>query len=107
VQGYKGAKSSLADVVVVSIAGGARDYQVRSRMASVELDGILLPTNGLTTSSAGMVNVFMSIEHQSTLSCNQLVMQLIGEGGSTDIPPNQIYNHDCVGYGWKASNDGH
>jgi hypothetical protein len=51
--------------------------QVRSRMASVELDGILLPTNGLTTSSAGMVNVFMSIEHQSTLSCNQLVMQVI------------------------------
>lgn len=28
VQGYKGAKPSLADVVVVSIAGGARDYQV-------------------------------------------------------------------------------
>jgi hypothetical protein len=36
--------------------------QVRSRMASVELDGIGPPTNGLTTRSAGMVNVFMSIE---------------------------------------------
>jgi len=31
--------------------------QVRSRMASVELDGIGPPTNGLTISSAGMVNI--------------------------------------------------
>ena len=27
-QGYKGAQSSLADVVVMSIVGGAQDYQV-------------------------------------------------------------------------------
>ena len=49
--------------------------QVRSRMAS--LDGIVPPTNGLTIGSAGMVNVFLSIEHQSILWCNQLVMQVI------------------------------
>lgn len=82
IQGFKSVQTSgghwskppLSDVVVVSIAGGARDYQVRSRMAS--LDGIVPPTNGLTIGAAGMVNVFLSTDHQSILWCNQLVMQV-------------------------------
>lgn len=40
------------------------------------LDGIVPPTNGLTIGAAGMVNVFLSTEHQSILWCNQLVMQV-------------------------------
>jgi glycosylphosphatidylinositol deacylase len=37
------------------------------------LDGIVPPTNGLTIGAAGMVNVFLSTEHQSILWCNQVV----------------------------------
>lgn len=40
------------------------------------LDGIVPPTNGLTIGAAGMVNVFLSTEHQSILWCNQVVMQV-------------------------------
>jgi len=48
--------------------------QVRSRMAS--LDGLVPPTNGLTIGSSGMVNVFLSMEHQSILWCNQMAIQV-------------------------------
>jgi glycosylphosphatidylinositol deacylase len=47
--------------------------QVRSRMAS--LDGIVPSTNGMTIGSAGMVNVFMSMEHQAILWCNEFVVK--------------------------------
>lgn len=40
------------------------------------LDGIVPPTNSLTIGAAGMVNVFLSTEHQSILWCNQMVMQV-------------------------------
>ncbi|KAG0570658.1 hypothetical protein KC19_6G178400 [Ceratodon purpureus] len=77
IRGYesvKGSEPPLSKVVVVSITGGARDYQVRSRMSS--LDGIVPPTNGLTVNTAGMVNIWMSMEHQSILWCNQMVVQV-------------------------------
>ncbi|KAJ7535798.1 hypothetical protein O6H91_12G046400 [Diphasiastrum complanatum] len=67
-------KALLSDVVVVSIFGGIHDYQVRSRMAS--LDGIVPPTNGLTIGAPEMLNVWLSSEHQSILWCNQLVVQV-------------------------------
>lgn len=49
--------------------------QVRSRMAS--LDGIVPPTHGLTVATAGMVNVWLSMEHQSILWCNQMAVQVL------------------------------
>ncbi|GAB2223103.1 hypothetical protein Droror1_Dr00017240 [Drosera rotundifolia] len=64
----------LSHVVVISISGGANDYQVRSHLAT--LDGIVPPTNGFTISSTGMRNVWLSMEHQTILWCNQLVVQV-------------------------------
>jgi len=113
IRGYesvKGEEAPLSKVVVVSITGGARDYQVlhcyspqffnvlgpgafgilnlflwwpqvRSRMSS--LDGIVPPTHGLTVDTAGMVNIWMSMEHQSILWCNQMVVQVLRIAFST------------------------
>ncbi len=39
-------------------------------------DGLSPPTNGLTIGLYGMVNVFLSMEHKSILSCNQMVVQV-------------------------------
>lgn len=64
----------LSHVVVVSISGGYHDYQVRSNLQS--LDGIVPPTHGFMISSTGMKNVWLSMEHQVILWCNQLVVQV-------------------------------
>ncbi|KAJ4815701.1 GPI inositol-deacylase [Rhynchospora pubera] len=64
----------LSNVIVVSVAGGIHDYQVRSKLTS--LDGIVPPTHGLTIGSSGMKNVWLSMEHQTILWCNQLVVQV-------------------------------
>lgn len=64
----------LSNVVVVSISGGYNDYQVRSKLES--LDEIVPPTHGFTISSTGMKNVWLSMEHQVILWCNQLVVQV-------------------------------
>ncbi|KAJ0988206.1 hypothetical protein J5N97_006562 [Dioscorea zingiberensis] len=65
---------SLSRVVVVSISGGIHDYQVRSKLAS--LDGIVPSSHGFMIGSSGMKNVWLSMEHQTILWCNQLVVQL-------------------------------
>uniref|UniRef100_A0A0D6QW97 GPI inositol-deacylase n=1 Tax=Araucaria cunninghamii TaxID=56994 RepID=A0A0D6QW97_ARACU len=64
----------LSNVVVVSISGGIRDYQVRATLASLE--GIVPSTHGLTIGATGMRDVWLSMEHQSILWCNQLVVQV-------------------------------
>ncbi|XP_048327916.2 uncharacterized protein LOC107415154 isoform X1 [Ziziphus jujuba] len=64
----------LSHVVVISISGGYHDYQVRSKLES--LDGIVPPTHGFMISSTGMKNVWLSMEHQAILWCNQLVIQV-------------------------------
>ncbi|XP_049382837.1 uncharacterized protein LOC125847215 isoform X1 [Solanum stenotomum] len=64
----------LSHVVVVSISGGYHDYQVRSNLQS--LDGIVPPTHGFMISSTSMKNVWLSMEHQVILWCNQLVVQV-------------------------------
>ncbi|XP_020696935.1 uncharacterized protein LOC110110005 isoform X3 [Dendrobium catenatum] len=66
--------SKLSHVLVVSVSGGFYDYQVRSKLAS--LDGIVPSTNGFMISSSSMKNVWRSMEHQTILWCNQLVIQL-------------------------------
>ncbi|XP_021299155.1 uncharacterized protein LOC110427851 isoform X2 [Herrania umbratica] len=65
---------AISHVVVVSISGGYNDYQVRSKLES--LDGIVPPTHGFMISSASMKNVWLSMEHQAILWCNQLVVQV-------------------------------
>lgn len=65
---------ALSHVVVVSISGGIHDYQVRSKLES--LDGIVPSTHGFMISSTGMKNVWLSMEHQAILWCNQLVVQV-------------------------------
>ncbi|XP_057772880.1 uncharacterized protein LOC130992319 isoform X3 [Salvia miltiorrhiza] len=64
----------LSHVIIVSISGGYNDYQVRSKLES--LDGIVPPTHGFFISSTGMRNVWLSMEHQVILWCNQLVVQM-------------------------------
>ncbi|GAV85514.1 PGAP1 domain-containing protein [Cephalotus follicularis] len=64
----------LSHVVVVSISGGYYDYQVRSKLES--LDGIVPPSHGFMISSTGVKNVWLSMEHQAILWCNQLVVQV-------------------------------
>ncbi|XVE84099.1 hypothetical protein DITRI_Ditri16bG0142300 [Diplodiscus trichospermus] len=64
----------LSHVVVVSISGGYNDYQVRSKLESI--DGIVPPTHGFMMSSTSMKNVWLSMEHQAILWCNQLVVQV-------------------------------
>ncbi|KAF6153828.1 hypothetical protein GIB67_001061 [Kingdonia uniflora] len=65
---------SLSHVVVVSISGGIRDYQVRSKLGS--LDGIVPATHGFMIGTMGMKNVWLSMDHQAILWCNQLVVQV-------------------------------
>ncbi|KAL5699949.1 hypothetical protein ACHQM5_025464 [Ranunculus cassubicifolius] len=67
-------KPTLSDVIVISICGGVRDYQVRSKLES--LDGIVPSSNRLVIGSTGMKNVWLSMEHQTILWCNQLVVQI-------------------------------
>lgn len=64
----------LSHVVVISISGGINDYQVRSKLES--LDDIVPPTHGFMVSSTEMKNVWLSMEHQAILWCNQLVVQV-------------------------------
>ncbi|XP_035816400.1 uncharacterized protein [Zea mays] len=66
--------SKLSNVVVVSVSGGIHDYQIRSRLAS--LDGIVPSTHGFMVGSSSMKNVWLSMEHQSILWCNQLAVQV-------------------------------
>ncbi|XP_022151282.1 uncharacterized protein LOC111019107 isoform X2 [Momordica charantia] len=72
--GYYASDPLLSHVVVVSISGGYHDYQVRSKLES--LDGIVPPTHGFMISSTGVKNVWLSMEHQAILWCNQLVIQV-------------------------------
>ncbi|KAL5581294.1 hypothetical protein UlMin_013736 [Ulmus minor] len=72
--GHYAADPVLSRVVVISISGGYNDYQVRSKLES--LDGIVPPTHGFMISSTGMRNVWLSMEHQAILWCNQLVVQV-------------------------------
>ncbi|XP_022873275.1 uncharacterized protein LOC111392216 isoform X6 [Olea europaea var. sylvestris] len=65
---------SLSQVAVISISGGYNDYQVRSKLES--LDGIVPSTHGFMISSTSMKNVWLSMEHQVILWCNQLVVQV-------------------------------
>ncbi|KAL4589214.1 hypothetical protein LXL04_002119 [Taraxacum kok-saghyz] len=71
-KGYE--SQTLSRVIVVSISGGANDYQVRSKLESVE--GIVPSTHGFMISSMGMKNVWLSMEHQVILWCNQVVVQV-------------------------------
>ncbi|GMP29542.1 hypothetical protein CsSME_00004600 [Camellia sinensis var. sinensis] len=64
----------LSHIVVVSISGGINDYQVRTKLES--LDGIVPPSHGFLISSTAMKNVWLSMEHQVILWCNQLVVQV-------------------------------
>ncbi|XP_047310152.1 uncharacterized protein LOC124913780 [Impatiens glandulifera] len=64
----------LSHVVVVSISGGIHDHQVRTKLES--LDGIVPPSHGFMISSSSMRNVWLSMEHQVIMWCNQLVVQV-------------------------------
>lgn len=54
-------------------------FKVRSKLES--LDGIVPPTHGFMISSTAMKNVWLSMEHQAILWCNQLVVQV------SEFPP--------------------
>ncbi|XP_031404775.1 uncharacterized protein LOC116213832 isoform X2 [Punica granatum] len=72
--GHHVSAPALSHVVAVSITGGANDYQVRTKLESLE--GIVPPRHGLTISTTGMKNVWLSMEHQAILWCNQVVVQV-------------------------------
>ncbi|KAI9086500.1 hypothetical protein K1719_031584 [Acacia pycnantha] len=64
----------LSRVVVVSISGAYNDFQVRSKLTS--LDNIVPPNHGFMVSSTSMRNVWLSMEHRAILWCNRLVVQV-------------------------------
>ncbi|KAL8136253.1 uncharacterized protein LOC141713714 isoform X1 [Apium graveolens] len=64
----------LEHIIVVSVSGGINDFQVRSKLES--LDGIVPPSNGFMISTTSMQNVWLSMEHQVILWCNQVVVQV-------------------------------
>uniref|UniRef100_A0A7N0T4W6 GPI inositol-deacylase n=1 Tax=Kalanchoe fedtschenkoi TaxID=63787 RepID=A0A7N0T4W6_KALFE len=64
----------LSQIIVISISGGFLDYQVRPNLETIE--GIVPPTRGFFITSSGMNNVWLSMEHQAILWCNQLVVQV-------------------------------
>lgn len=72
--GHTFTNPTLSHVVVISVSGGIHDFQVRSKLAS--LDGIVPSTHGFMISSSSMRNVWVSMDHQSILWCNQLVVQI-------------------------------
>ncbi|XP_030447515.2 GPI inositol-deacylase isoform X1 [Syzygium oleosum] len=72
--GHQVSDHALSKVVVVSITGGINDYQVRSKLES--LQGIVPSTHGFMITSTSMKNVWLSMEHQVILWCNQLVVQV-------------------------------
>ncbi|KAG9158254.1 hypothetical protein Leryth_000383 [Lithospermum erythrorhizon] len=72
--GHYISNAPLYRVVVISISGGYNDYQVRSKLES--LDGIVPPTHGFMITSTAMKNVWLSMEHQAILWCNQLLAQV-------------------------------
>eukprot|EP00850_Spirogloea_muscicola_P021246 SM000242S08482 [mRNA] locus=s242:117485:125911:+ [translate_table: standard] len=65
---------SLRNVVVVSIAGGTKDHQVRS--ALTQLRGVVPPTHGISVGTTGMPGVWLPMDHQCSLWCNQLVVKV-------------------------------
>eukprot|EP00850_Spirogloea_muscicola_P021138 SM000238S08039 [mRNA] locus=s238:168526:179900:+ [translate_table: standard] len=65
---------SLRNVVVVSIAGGTKDRQVRS--ALTQLRGVVPPTHGISVGTTGMPGVWLPMDHQCSLWCNQLVVKV-------------------------------
>ncbi|KAK4782552.1 hypothetical protein SAY86_016654 [Trapa natans] len=72
--GHHVSAPTLSHVIAVSITGGVNDYQVRTKLESLE--GIVPPRHGLTVSTTAMKNVWLSMEHQTILWCNQLVVQV-------------------------------
>ncbi|KAF7819473.1 GPI inositol-deacylase isoform X1 [Senna tora] len=72
----------LSHVVVISISGTYNDYQHHTvevqlvRTKETALDDIVPPTHGFMISSSAMKNVWLSMEHQAILWCNQLVVQV-------------------------------
>ncbi|PIA26437.1 hypothetical protein AQUCO_09300025v1 [Aquilegia coerulea] len=72
--GLQLSKPKLSHVVVFSISAGIRDYKGWSKLES--LDGIVPASHHLVIGSSGMRNVWLSMEHQIILWCNQLVVQV-------------------------------
>lgn len=72
--GHQVSGPALSKVVIVSITGGINDYQVRSKLESLE--GIVPSAHGFMITSTSMKNVWLSMEHQVILWCNQLVVQV-------------------------------
>lgn len=60
-------------------------FQVRTKYES--LDGIVPPTHGFMISSTSMKNVWLSMEHQVILWCNQLVIQ---------VSESQVWKPDSI-----------
>ncbi|TPX30302.1 hypothetical protein SmJEL517_g06111 [Synchytrium microbalum] len=62
---------TIANVAVISIAGGNHDEMVSSGLT--ELDALVPPSRGLTVYSTGIPNVWTPCDHRQILWCNQLV----------------------------------
>ncbi|CAA6661528.1 unnamed protein product [Spirodela intermedia] len=84
----------LSHVLVISIAGGVYDHQIRTELTSLE--GIVPPTHGFMIGTSSVKNVWLSVDHQSILWCNQLVIQishtllsLINPGNGRPFPGSQ------------------
>ncbi|KDO25225.1 hypothetical protein SPRG_09474 [Saprolegnia parasitica CBS 223.65] len=62
------------DVVVVSIAGGHKDFVIHSSLASLE--SLLPPTHGLALLTSAMPSVQTSMDHLCLLWCHELLQTI-------------------------------
>jgi glycosylphosphatidylinositol deacylase len=65
---------NLSDVTILSIAGGIRDTLIRSDLCS--LNSLVPLSNGLTSFTTGLQNVWLTTDHLASLWCNQLVRKI-------------------------------
>ncbi|KAF9607813.1 hypothetical protein IFM89_001534 [Coptis chinensis] len=72
--GRQVSEPTLSHVIVVSISGNILDYQVRSKLET--LDGIVPSSHRFMIGTTGMRNAWLSTEHQTILWCNQVVVQI-------------------------------
>ncbi|KAF9600394.1 hypothetical protein IFM89_008743 [Coptis chinensis] len=72
--GRQVSEPTLSHVIVVSISGNILDYQVQSKLKT--LDGIVPSSHRFMIGTTGMRSAWLSTEHQTILWCNQVVVQI-------------------------------
>ena len=87
------APSAISDLVLVSLGGGQRDVLVGTERSDVYQ--MCPSTHCLSMSATTLAGAWLSVDHQASLWCNQVVRVLTGAIRSLAVL-------DDGGWGWKA-----